>query len=75
MITLTYYPNRRLYEKRKGYVSLQDILPRFLQGEDLTVIRACDKQDVTGQVLASMLTLRVSEGLILETDMIRRILR
>ena len=56
--TITYvkYPNRRIYDtESSGYVSFQNIRKKLMEGCDIIVLDNKTKEDVTREVLISIL--------------------
>jgi polyhydroxyalkanoate synthesis repressor PhaR len=63
--TITYvkYPNRRIYDtESSGYVSFQDIRKKLMEGSDIIVLDNKTKEDVTREVLISILMDETSGG-------------
>ena len=58
MTTITYvkYPNRRIYDtENSGYVSFQSLRKKILEGRDILVLDHKTKEDVTREVLISII--------------------
>lgn len=55
MITITKYPNRRLYISKKGYVPLIDVVKLIRKGETVMVIDKESGKDITAEVLVTAL--------------------
>jgi polyhydroxyalkanoate synthesis repressor PhaR len=58
MTTITYvkYPNRRIYDtENSGYVSFQSLRKKILEGREILVLDHKTKEDVTREVLISII--------------------
>ena len=58
MSTIAYvkYPNRRIYDtESSGYVSFQDIRKKIIKGHEIVVLDNRTKEDVTREVLISII--------------------
>jgi polyhydroxyalkanoate synthesis regulator protein len=51
-VTIIRYPNRKLYVRGRGYVSLDDVYAYHTQGNTFHVIDSKAGQDVTAVILA-----------------------
>lgn len=76
-ITYVKYPNRRIYDtESSGYVSFQGIRKKIMEGREIIVLDNRTKEDVTREVLISLIMEETIGGTpLFSEDLMRMIIR